>query len=236
MVDPITQTHIPDVEVTFTYQQQNYTLQFEDINQGNCKAYEAQVFGTQPRPNTVVCNGFLDNGGDGRTTEYTIVHELGHIFDYRSGDVITTSIASNFMLGSCVTSEFNDNYTVMGYVSPSNPWARGSRGWGTGPGFSLFQQSTENIPLEAAADMFLNWVYRRNSPSGTPLVSGIDPTIPTAPPPPASQQIKPNPPLNGCIPIGSQTSPLPPGMSSLLTITLEWFHGSRERNNDTGLP
>ncbi|MBP6298150.1 MAG: hypothetical protein KA401_02295, partial [Anaerolineae bacterium] len=140
------------------------------------------------------------------------------------------SIASNFMLGSCVTSEFNDNYTVMGYVSPSNPWARGSRGWGTGPGFSLFQQSTENIPLEAAADMFLNWVYRRNSPSGTPLVSGIDPTIPTAPPPPASQQIKPNPPLNGCIPIGSQTSPLPQPWNGFRN--MNWITGAF----DWGMP
>jgi hypothetical protein len=52
-----------------------------------------------------------------------------------------------------------------------NDWKRGGRGWGT-HGSSIFQQSLLNViyPLdqsielgEAAADMFLNWVYRRQT-------------------------------------------------------------------------
>lgn len=37
----------------------------------------------------------------------------------------------------------------------------GDRGWGTAGRVSKFQQSNENLSYnEAAADMFLNWVYR----------------------------------------------------------------------------
>lgn len=55
-------------------------------------------------------------------------------------------------------------------------WARGERGWGSGPDTSItqFQQHPPDFPLfqndddvtqidETAADMFLNWVYRINS-------------------------------------------------------------------------
>lgn len=60
-------------------------------------------------------------------------------------------------------------------------WNRGQRGWGTASQnpspppvqrLSQFQQNPEDSPVEAAADMFLNWVYRRTSdaaPTGIPI-------------------------------------------------------------------
>jgi len=57
---------------------------------------------------------------------------------------------------------------VIGLVVGNGGWTRGNRGWGSGPGFSPFQQHLVNengrTPLEvdeAVADMFLNWVYRK---------------------------------------------------------------------------
>jgi len=68
--------------------------------------------------------------------------------------------------------ETNDDDTVLGYFFDG--WTRGSRGWGTiakplSPTGQpegqqeLFQINPSNDPSEAAADMFLNWVYRRNT-------------------------------------------------------------------------
>lgn len=67
------------------------------------------------------------------------------------------------------------------------PWTRGQRGWGSvdptadnGQSISLYQQNPSDQPVEAAADMFLNWVYRRTTDtaptniSADPL-SGITP-------------------------------------------------------------
>jgi Tol biopolymer transport system component len=64
---------------------------------------------------------------------------------------------------------------VMGILQ-GGEWARGKRGWGSGPDtiFSPFQQhppgefpEDDSITLvdETAADMFLNWVYRKTSPN-----------------------------------------------------------------------
>jgi len=96
---------------------------------------------------------------------YTSVHEFGHIFSLRTGNV------------------------VMGSVSIcNNEWLRGERGWGSGPGsrystppticapqgqlFTDFQQNpapygtTGQANEETAADMFLNWVYRKLASGG----------------------------------------------------------------------
>ena len=66
----------------------------------------------------------------------------------------------------------------LGVAFNASTWERGRRGWGTGPQQHLdsngtprplvtyFQQNTENSPIEAAADMFLNWVYRFNAQNG----------------------------------------------------------------------
>ncbi|MDX2139894.1 MAG: PA14 domain-containing protein [Chloroflexota bacterium] len=177
----------PDVTVSYIHEGQTVSVTYENINGGNsvdgfipgCKAFASALSGTIPRPPAVVCNLTFT------PTEHTFVHELGHIFDYRAGypnNGISSAIAAgSFTLGSCPSSEFTDpqtgaffNYRVMGYFAELNPpFRRGERGWGTGPGFSTFQQNPENIPLEAAADMFLNWVYGSNSSSGTSPVTGV---------------------------------------------------------------
>jgi len=69
----------------------------------------------------------------------------------------------------------------LGVAFNASTWERGRRGWGTGPQFhtdpnngnpivrpliSFFQQNPDNISIEAAADMFLNWVYRFNAQNG----------------------------------------------------------------------
>jgi hypothetical protein len=63
-------------------------------------------------------------------------------------------------------------------------WSRGLAGWGTyskegQENLSLFQQNPANILIEATADMFLNWVYRRitdspDGPVGDPCMYPLD--------------------------------------------------------------
>jgi hypothetical protein len=60
---------------------------YTDINYGGCKTFAGSgsvIPGGQngPTPRAIVCNGSATNL---IVTEYTIVHELGHIFDNRSG-------------------------------------------------------------------------------------------------------------------------------------------------------
>jgi len=176
----------PDVAATYIYNGQTRNVVYDDITNGVCKAFAAKEFALgQYNPRAVVCNGIFE------VSEYAIVHELGHIFDYISGSVLTNGIASNFQLGSCITliEGSTTSYTIMGYVSPANPWARGRRGWGSGSAISPFQQSPENIPLEATADMFLNWVYRSNNNNSEPKVSSLNTSISPS---------TPHSPQNGC--------------------------------------
>lgn len=203
----------PDVTINYTDGGNNYTVTYEDIKNGNCKAYDSGFIGTTPRPRAAICNGSLAGQVGGEATEHTIVHELGHLFDYRAGDALRSGIDGSFALGSCISNVFNgNNYVIMGVVG-SQPWSRGSAGWGSGPGFSTFQQNPENTPLEAVADMFLNWVYRDLSPNGASLVSGIDTT-------------------NGNQPTGGCGSTPPGTWDGFQNI---WWQ-STPPTNDTGLP
>jgi hypothetical protein len=103
---------IPDVTVTFSYQGENVTGYYADINNGNCKAFEArQTIVSDPNitprttttvfmPSAIICNGQLDNQTSntsqppsdvfGEASQYTIVHEFGHIFDYLVQSELTT--------------------------------------------------------------------------------------------------------------------------------------------------
>ncbi|MFN8420433.1 MAG: hypothetical protein U0528_14510 [Anaerolineae bacterium] len=118
-------------------------------------------------------------------TEYTAVHEFGHVFVGRTG---------GFNQGSTYYGLINIPQVTQGAGTPgilfdstggivfglvSNDWVRGGRGWGSGeatpPGTPCpFQQHpfkvTDTAPgvlpatrvaevNEAAADMFLNWVF-----------------------------------------------------------------------------
>jgi hypothetical protein len=55
----------------------------------------------------------------------------------------------------------------MGYSISRESWSRGFRGWGDlaleGAKGVRFQQNADYTYTETAADMFLNWVYRRNT-------------------------------------------------------------------------
>jgi hypothetical protein len=187
----------PDVTVSYIANGQTRTVTYEDINPpntiGNCKAFESALWGTNniPRPRAVVCNGTFT------ASEYTIVHELGHLFDYRSGNALTNFFsAGNFSLGSCPSPEFGgQNYIIMGAFGTE--FRRGNRGWGSGTYLSNFQQSPENIPLEAAADMFLNWVYRSNSPTGATIISNAQTNAQAPSNCPTNQSIPPSESWNG---------------------------------------
>jgi hypothetical protein len=155
----------PEPDVTFTYvdhTDQSRSVTYDDINNGNCKSFASSTFNGVFRPQAIVCNNTPGY------SEYTTVHELGHQFDYRSGTALSQGIDGGFSLGSCITSEFSPagQYSIIGSLNGN--WRRIQRGWGSGPYPSNFQQSPEmTSPLEASADMFLNWVYRRNSATGS---------------------------------------------------------------------
>jgi hypothetical protein len=114
-----------------------------------------------------------------------VVHELGHRFDYRADTVTGESLEARVQGPSNARTELRDcrydnqgikveGELVMGPIGGGR-WERGGRGWGTsGTEVTLFQQNPENSFNETAADMSLNWVYRR-------LVDGTDTTLITDP-------------------------------------------------------
>jgi hypothetical protein len=181
---------IPDVPTTyFNGSGQPISVVYPDINNGGCFAFD----GGGSLPRAVVCNG-----GSLIISEYTVVHELGHLFDYRISSNLTTAMYNGqITIGSCPNGQ---RYVIMGYFNGG--FTRGSRGWGSGSYLSNFQQSGENTPIEAAADMFLNWVYRSNSLNSSTSITYVpnfynifDPTN---------------------IPIGCQTTPFPEPWSGFL--------------------
>jgi hypothetical protein len=126
-------------------------------------------------------------------SEYTVVHEMGHIFDNGSSLALQSSIeATDLVSINNVAQSFPiedaNNRIVMGRTSSPTSgtvWGRGTRGWGSGPASNYttqppsknitdFQQNPPPYPgtddfHETAADLFLNWVYRTvlNNPSAT---------------------------------------------------------------------
>ncbi len=150
------------------------------------------------RPATIVCRG--DNW---TFSQYTAVHELGHIFDQRIQRSVVqivnnnitpigrlTDRVQNHLIGYDLDEQPNNTTiprslrdcgfgangirlintpnaslrTINIVMGVDDGWTRGLNGWGTyGNGITNFQQNPEDTPYEAAADMFLNWVYRRTS-------------------------------------------------------------------------
>jgi hypothetical protein len=220
---------IPDVTVTFQVNDVWVTGIYRDINNGNCKAFEAQTVKVSDpavfqrpsvdvfMPSAVVCNGTLLNGvvntaqpvspATGQASQHTIVHELGHIFDYLTkptpgavGDFTDRIDGGDFVLGGCNSIDTSrSSSTLMGFFG--GEWTRGRRGWGSAPPFSMFLQSPESVlPSEAAADMFLNWVYRSNrdltnyeDEEDTTVIRGYSTNGEIAP-------------TSGCVALGNQTS------------------------------
>ncbi|MEP7285509.1 MAG: PA14 domain-containing protein [Chloroflexota bacterium] len=176
---------------------QGHIIFRRDINQtglsGICATNQLSV------PRTVTCYGALTNG-TGLVNKFTVVHELGHIFDYQSGSPNTGSPTPTPVAGATALHDRMNNgqpivldcpsigpsgtvtpsALVMGVnavVNPTATWTRGERGWGSGPAKNtsggplitnyqqdpLFIQGAVTVDLavsEAAADTFLNWVYR----------------------------------------------------------------------------
>jgi hypothetical protein len=153
------------------------TYNHPNIQVGYCVAIQESLSGTVRLPAAIICSGDLIDHYSGtqftgRASVYTVIHELGHIFDYRTGNGLSGPIGGSFVLPDC------SGETVMGPFQ--GPWRRGRRGWGTGPSHYLangipmplitdFQENPDNSPIEAAADSFLNWVYRLTT-SAAPAV------------------------------------------------------------------
>lgn len=140
---------------------------------------------------TITCGNLQDSSGNTRLiSEFVITHEFGHIFDNQSARGGNKALRS--YIADTATSSANAISDVRGpvmgiFINSNNitVWRRGERGWGTGPGsiynqnndidgtpttklFSDFQQNTAPYASqlianeETAADMFLNWVYRKS--------------------------------------------------------------------------
>ena len=147
---------------------------YYDTSAGECRVHD-------PIPSVistivVACRGFMRQTNtwitNGEVLETAAVHELGHVLDIRSGNQLRTYVGASFMLPDCSTV----GGRIMG-VTSGGTWLRGQRGWGTATlvddaqSISQFQQNPMNSDVETAADMFLNWVYRRTSdvaPTGIP--------------------------------------------------------------------
>jgi len=117
----------------------------------------------------------------------TVVHELGHVLRGRTGGNVTSTTGLYGMMERPV--DFQGNINSTGAIKDFNPppqivmglnsgdWQRGFRGWGTSIYNAApcdFQQNPYQIVDssattaqkvtevdEAAADMFLNWVYTK---------------------------------------------------------------------------
>jgi len=162
-------------------------LHFNIVRNGNCAASNSTT-GLIPlppaygSPKMIICNGTFT------PTQYTFVHEFGHLFDY-SSDIylgsnapisLTERVAKTFQVDKAITDCLQPTSgVVMGFFDGF--WRRGGRGWGTGPArqpngnrlVTTFQQNSDNNYVEAAADMFLNYVYRGNSANeGGPVACG----------------------------------------------------------------
>lgn len=160
------------------------------IGEGNCKSFSGEYL-------AIVCRGRIENDEindnnpevAGEASQYTFVHELGHLFDVRAGEKNPGNLSSRMVvsnetnLGIVISDCNNSKSVVMGYYSIAQKWVRGSRGWGSSGSdrtnnlgtklnyYSDFQQNPFTkfggndvdqsvLVVEVAADMFLNWVYR----------------------------------------------------------------------------
>jgi hypothetical protein len=169
------------------------TLTYPNADPGNCLSQREFTSLDVRMPAAIICNDHLRDQYDGtiqrlRASQYTIVHEMGHIFDGRTDYGLSDPIDVPFRLEDCASPAG----LIMG---SGTTWVRGRRGWGTGPQQYLntstppapvslitdFQQNPDNTAIEAAADSFLNWVYRTNASNGIPA---IDPCLQTPLPAP----------------------------------------------------
>lgn len=143
-----------------------------------------QVHDAYPPPGlsqiVVACRGEITSSTVWQTfgivTEYAAVHEFGHVLDIQSDTALRDYVGN----GASLNLQDCTGARVLGTVA-GETWARGQRGWGTASvnpnpppnqRLSQFQQNPAETDVETAADMFLNWVYRRTTdtaPSNIPI-------------------------------------------------------------------
>ncbi len=149
---------------------------FEDLARGIDTADEAC---TSNSYFAIAFYGQFYPANNSANIEYTFVHELGHRFENQSriGPVPNQPIpglqeyvrATMEFTGSLNAEPLRDckQNVVMGYSGRLQRWTRGFRGWGDlaleGAKGVRFQQNADYTYTETTADMFLNWVYRRNT-------------------------------------------------------------------------
>lgn len=125
----------------------------------NCKI---KTQGETTTPRTIVCRGVKDEAGG--LTSYTLVHELGHIFQGRTVTLLGGySASANEMVNKAGLRDCEET-PLMG--SFNGVFLRGLDGWGSSEPdgtATTFQQNTDRTPDETSADMFLNVVYRLTS-------------------------------------------------------------------------
>lgn len=139
----------PSNQITFLYPPASETEYTRTVTRGACQTFNDLQ--------TIICNW-----GDTRPSEpeYTIVHELGHIFDNSSAKQNGISLSNRvsnasfrddrgwtmgwvIIRGTCSVEEFNRIRIDDPTYNDTNAtiWRRGERGWGSGPG-SNYSPST----------------------------------------------------------------------------------------------
>jgi hypothetical protein len=167
------------------YNQIEFHMNLDAINDTYCttdKLPSTQVLGR------VRC--YRSSSGTFRFNQYTLVHELGHVFVGRTGGTVAGSQTYFGLIQSAVENDRSATgrrlvFGVGRDILNRTDWIRGERGWGSGaslPGRcdGSFQPNANALDFqqnpcqvidtdypgllivereEAAADMFLNWVY-----------------------------------------------------------------------------
>lgn len=143
----------------------------------------------QATPSSITCDPA------NQTTVYTLVHEIGHMFIWRSGGQQAGSNSLFDLLqnaGSVKGQRLAEQRVVFGVfsfrrsINGPDEWYRGVDGWGSAAvtpwnclgtsgsvPFNYQQNPCDDQAIkssleveEAGADMFLNWVYRKVTPNG----------------------------------------------------------------------
>jgi hypothetical protein len=164
--------------VTVTSNGVSYT--YSDVNVGVCKTYGAKDTPVYIAA-AIICNGDLKDRWDavatgtkdftGMATEQTFVHELGHLFNFRSRDAVNVGLGLNASPTEKERPQIVDcaNQAVLGHVT-ADIWTRGERGWGSGPALSQDKTpqnarandlDTRPIP-EGAGDVPLITTFQQN--------------------------------------------------------------------------
>jgi hypothetical protein len=179
-------TNSPSGQVTVTFPDTTIPVQTTQVNPGVCKTDN----NFRPRTiicnwSTTPTTGFIEqtivhelghvftarSGIPDGNPNTTTSEERGLLFaaieNTQTGNCSSSfsglNVASNnFPASTCIFVADTSNARVMGNAGADTVWTRGRRGWGSShASISIFQQNPSEDVDETAADMFLNWVYRK---------------------------------------------------------------------------